>query len=333
MRDEEMDKLFRSSIENLEGPPPQARYWNTEETFEKIQENLNNPSGRRYPGIFDLAAAAVALLCTLGYLLSTSHQQKEGANGQAEMAFANPGDTAEDPGLVSSFFTRLQQIGQHEDAELVNLFSRADQRRAQPFMLDEITVFSGSFDFEENAANVAQLPARMEQSLASYTSFDQLAIPDFTFASPEEQVNKGGTSFNIEIPVGIGWAARSLAPVLGARLTASFGKGNAEKYTTVSAGATTYHLVSNSPEDGLQAATKVFAEVAMGRHSTDKSKTITGHEFGAGYLLNGDDIRFNGKTFKVNYSISLKDKIQISPEVIFTGNFSKAYPGVRVNLI
>jgi len=48
---------------------------------------------------------------------------------------------------------------------------------------------------------------------------------------------------------------------------------------------------------------------------------------GAGYLLNPNQIIYKDTTIRLQYTKSISNKLKVGPEIIFTNNFKKLYPG------
>jgi len=330
MRDEELDSLFRNSIEGLDSRPPQAPNWNADETFYKIQAGLNNNGKKKYPGFFDLAAAAVVLLLSLGYLFSSKQLSDRVGDDSELLGFFQEAHGDADPGLVRSFFHKLKEFSPNGVSDdFLPIVERHEHFMARNTIVLPDLIIVGSQDAFE------------ELSLASLT-LDELTIVgyrddgmklavlnhDHEMLEGMESAHKEG-KFTLKTPVGLSYAQNMLAPVVGLQVRKTVAE-NAKGSHYLGLGVNSYHFLNNG-EGRLKAESQFFAELAYGVQK--KNATVSGHEFGLGYLMGGTDSQFNGRTFKLNYSISFKDKLQLSPELIFTDNFNKAIPSIRLNLI
>ncbi|WP_020529505.1 hypothetical protein [Flexithrix dorotheae] len=344
MRDDDLDKLFRSAMDDLEGIPPQVSNWDVDKTFGKIQEQLNPKNTRKFPGIFDLAAAVVITIITIGY--ATNYLVEEKIIDGDEIAAIIDFSSEE---AVEEINSTLET--ENPDENNFILSKMENQEKAFP----EIDLKSVDFQYASTslANNIPPVATRKNRAISKNNNAGDQKNFDFVFNSPMAGFSKKGNThdgqetlgfgmdntqtpnqISLSFPIGFSYMADHFAPTISGRVALNKqSKKNVDKISSIAATISSYHFMDKNESGKMSVDSRFFVEASFGKFSSDHDKVISGHEIGGGYMLGKDNEQFKGKTFKVNYSISVKNKIKVSPEAIITDNFSKVYPGIKVTLI
>ncbi len=350
MRDDDLDNLFRSAMDDLEGIPPQVNNWDVDKTFGKIQEQLNPKNTRKFPGIFDLAAAVVITILTIGY--ATNYLVEENIIDGEEIASVL--DFSSDDQAVETNLLPSEMDNHNENGSFLS--SSEEQEKTFP----EINLKSVDYQFASAALadNNAPINNQINNGTLLNSETRNQKNFNFVFNSPfagfsNKNKQKSGSPFDeqetlglgidrtkaphqvsLSFPIGFSYMADNFAPTISGRVALNKqSKKNIDKISSIAASISSYHFMEKNEAGKMSVDSRFFVEASLGKFSSRDDKIISGHEIGAGYMLGSDNEKFQGKTFKVNYSISVKNKIKVTPEAIITDNFSKVYPGIKVTLI
>jgi hypothetical protein len=342
MRDEEIDRLFRESIENLDGLPPQAPHVDLEMAFQKIQRQLHGGGGtsqkKNFPGIFDLAAAMVALLLTLGYGINHVLDRNEpaGQSGPAEVAAVSPQETKAAT-LEALQFTTLAVAPAMIEYQPEGFNAIA----SEPLQLPEAPK---AHPAETPVLQPVKKTKPPHEVLPARVSFavEHSLVQAFKAAQKGQQPSGVGElpskhHLSLQVPVGLAFANGHGAATLGTRLQWETGQPDKRMATTIQVGASAYAWATGLEGEGQPALSpQVFLEVSAGKMARQKGKWISGHEVGMGYRVAGQRDFMGAQLIKVNYTLHVKDRIQVSPEVMVSElslQSGAVYPGIRVTMI
>ena len=334
MKDEQLDNLFRNALEDLGGVPPQAKDWDKEDVFERIQLGLNGDNTKTRRSFFDLAAAVIVLVTAATYSISFFTKSK------VENSI---------PELVAEISEEL--LIEDSNDEVLNI---QEDNFLQAFQ--EIQLVSNEAEEVEPVASLTMKPIKFEEQALNEAMGYELLNYDENFtqsevsgALPEEDSkinmllpfakNNGeilseslqkSSKINMSLPVGVAYTAGSVAPVVS--FNSSFNlKENVGSTTQLNLGASAYGLMQQNENNKLEVEPVLFAETSLGLES-NQDKFITGHAVGVGYQLNKADI-VEGRAVKLNYTLSVKKRLKIAAEALVSEGFSKVQPGIKLTFI
>lgn len=145
--------------------------------------------------------------------------------------------------------------------------------------------------------------------------------------------------FRILPNIGIGTIRDKMSPFLG--LSLDFGPQRQDYYLKSGGHYTFINLAANMSfsfsKDNLNNYTtdkNVFIEASLGNRINNFSNNygmFSEASFGVGYLAHNEGTYFEGNTFKVFFSVGLYQSfVKVKPELYFTDNFKKAFPGITL---
>lgn len=334
MKDEQLDNLFKQALEGMEGIPPQAKNWDKEDTFERIQLGLNGDSTKTRRSFFDLAAAVIVLVTAATYSISF---------------FTKPSLENSIPALVAEISDEFLKENLNEEVQNIQAenFSNAFQ---------EVQLVSNEVEEVEPVASLVMKPIRFEeQTMNEVMGFESLNYMTNDSKNEESKIlteghpkvnmllpfakrngeilsdtQQKGNKVNMSLPVGVAYTAGSVAPVVS--FNSSFDlKENSHSTTQLNMGTSVYGLMQQNENNKLEVAPLVFAETSLGLE-TNQDKLITGHAVGVGYQLNNSDL-VEGRAVKLNYTLSVKKRLKIAAEALVSEGFSKVQPGIKLTFI
>ena len=107
-------------------------------------------------------------------------------------------------------------------------------------------------------------------------------------------------------------------------------KKNTTQSSFISISTHTSLILSQSEEAGqsrLYPATFVNASYGKAKYKSNKTSEW---EIGAGYLLNPNQVIYKDTTIRFHYTRSVLGRLKIGPELIWTNNLTKIYPGITL---
>lgn len=141
-------------------------------------------------------------------------------------------------------------------------------------------------------------------------------IPEVTkptaFIEPHFSLHQGGPKFSPGVGLGIDFNLYSRSK---GQLTQSLNVGL----------STTLQNVTTESTSRIIPFTYMNLEYSRNDAATNKGWSIR-----TGLLLNNDGALYKEKTVRFSVSRQFNKRVKIGPEVIFTNNFNKAYPGISV---
>lgn len=331
MKDEQLDNLFKQALEGMEGIPPQAKNWDKEDTFERIQLGLNGDNTKTRRSFFDLAAAVIVLVTAATYSISF---------------FTKPSLENSIPELVAEISEEL--LKEDENKKALNIQAEDYSKAFQ-----DIQLVSNEVEEVEPMATMVMKPIKFEeQTMNEVIGFEPLDYNTIDSKNEERNVlvenatkvnmllpfarkndkilSEKGNKVNMSLPVGVAYTAGSIAPVVS--FNSSFNlKENSHKTTQLNFGASAYGLMQQNENNKLEVEPVVFAETSLGLQ-TNQDKLITGHAVGVGYQLNNSDL-VEGRAVKLNYTLSVKKRLKIAAEALVSEGFSKVQPGIKLTFI
>ncbi len=329
MKDNELDDLFRNALHDMEGVPPQAKNWDREDTFGKIQRNLNGNQGQNRYNFFDLAAAIVLTLTAVTYLFSfliAPEVQKAlpglmGATEKTHEELLEPTEKTDKREFLALTFDKtkseaLAKLEKDEEAqnESINIESKALQVNTE-------------FSEQKLVAKVKEKAAEPIDAVPQSESKIDLQLP---FSKKPVNVKVASNKLQISLPVGIAYTAGTIAPT--ASVNASINLKEASNFTTqASLGLSAYGLMEKRENEGLRISPAIFAETSFGVTS-NKDQFVSGHAFGVGYQLNEIE-SIDGNAIKLNYTISIKKRLRVAAEALVSEGMSKIHPGIKLTFI
>ncbi|MDW7694978.1 hypothetical protein R9C00_00205 [Flammeovirgaceae bacterium SG7u.111] len=343
MKDEKLDSLFRDSVNNLEGLPPQVKNWNMDSTFDKIQDGLQKQGNRKFPGIFDLAAAITVMLFaagTLGSYIISQYAVKEGGNlflsqateelaSEVQEASLSPVEdkqvffskaTSENQSIVhtSSIFSSGLSLDSQNETELlieqpVEITALATSKTSKPSSFE-----SKGFGFAMPVSNL-------------FTKNSSNVLDGLSLENSDQQ-SVTIPKLKVSVPIGLAMVNKEFGAYIGAKFSYQKVSETKPQVTLASATVSNYGLLGENTEGKSTLSNNVFLEASFGKRNISTGKAVTGHEVGVGMLLNPSSSIFDSRAIKINYSLNIKNKFNISPEVILTENLSQAIAGIKLSL-
>ncbi len=351
MNPEDIDGMFRASIEDLAGPVPNIP-WDAALTFDKIQGRMaQKPVRKSFWGQGLLAAACVSVLLAAGgtwWLGQTVYSPVEAHAFSSARLVAGPPPMPsvyrEDPAIFRDHLF----VSDHEwpkiNPRAVALAAGTLAPHGEP-----APAFNGMAAF-----------GRESQAFATYASpFDGLSLNlgkvhlavfedqdrnafllwRFPFCEFPFEANSGQNGqparnkshhFEVGTPLGAGVMANKLT--VSAGLRASVAATNSRgRETSVGAGLDFSPTMGTAENGSLQVSPNVFVEAAAGIFQKLPNGDKTGVGISAGILANPRHSQeFEGATLRVGLQKRFKNNITVSPEITFTQNFQKAFPGIRI---
>ncbi len=144
----------------------------------------------------------------------------------------------------------------------------------------------------------------------------------------EEKATKKPIQFDVQGSVNINKIS-GFNPGISAGFKYVFlNKENFNKYVII--GLSTNFIYQNTPESSnsrLYPATFVNAKYGQSKRQENSFKEW---EMSAGYLLNPNQIIYKDTTIRLQYTRTIGNKFKIGPELIFTDNLKKVYPGITL---
>ena len=140
---------------------------------------------------------------------------------------------------------------------------------------------------------------------------------------------KPSTFFTLDGNIVAGLVRNTFAPYaeLGFTLTKQSRNRQNEVYSTlmIRTFVSSYFIFERNTTDNFSTVIPVFVNADFG-----DNKDFT---FGLGYKISGNDKYFPGHTGKAFLNVGLlKNGLRLSPEIIFTNNFSQVFPGLTLKV-
>ncbi|MEN7547064.1 hypothetical protein AAG747_04050 [Rapidithrix thailandica] len=348
MKDEELDRLFREQIENLDSAPPQLN-WEPEASFQRIQAQLKQPKkGGGFIWTHYLSvAASISLLfvASLTVFKAVDHWKADFMPEQAPPSVSYSENNNPVPnmqlqvmsGTLSSsappLATEMQSVEYTKQTtssdhyiprlELVNLVQNSNPVKNQ------------LLHTTHNTSEVAT--HQLSYTIFGYELFSTTWSPEKELSTTSSQEMFGHTASQMpakkNFVVNLGLGTELIGSQFGPQANIAFSiqtenqAANAINEWSLGISSTALIHEAEGQQRSLQPAT--FVEASIGKKSLDKK---TGDSFGVGMLIHSDNPQFSGSTFKLQYTKKLLKRINISPELILTENFKKIIPGFKLTL-
>lgn len=144
-------------------------------------------------------------------------------------------------------------------------------------------------------------------------------------------VTKGPAFQQLEINGGVNYLSSGLIPEVG--INFKLWQNEKENYTHyISLGISTQFVMNSSPslenQDNRHVEAAHFVNFGYGRTYNSNQ----GWNAQLGYLLHSDFQSFDDTTFRASWKKKLGRHVQLGPEVRFTGDLKKVYPGISILL-
>ena len=323
MKDEQLDRFFRSAIENMDGLPPQVRHWDKEYSFGKIQEGLNGGDSQKSRHFFDLAAAAVVSVLALAYSVSFfigSHSNPV-KNQKIEEATINIQPLA------------LQELKPQNENNNFSIFENTSNITSEE-VIASLKPYGIEMKSEQKDLDLFRQKEKGVEINAD-NDFNNKLIFSFNtpFSKKSDNLNvknRSNKNLAFEMPVGMSFSGAGIAPVISAQATLNLPQtGRHQKQ--ISAAISAYNTFQQNEASKTTIRPVLFAEGSFGVVSNPDA-FVTGHAVGAGYQLNESEV-YEGKAVKFNYTISVKKRLKVSAEAIVSEGFGKVQPGFKVTFI
>ncbi len=147
-------------------------------------------------------------------------------------------------------------------------------------------------------------------------------------------------AFIFQPGIGLGLIKDRLSPFWGVALDfgaqrQDYNRGDFPMYTFINLAMNAYYTFENTGSGLGRTFNNIFIEGSIGNRVNNRPKKIFNFDefaFGAGYLIRDQGSYFQKNTVKAFFSvIPAYSFIRLRPEVFFTDNFSKAWPGLNIS--
>ncbi len=302
MNDKQLDQAFQKKVDHVQKHNGINVFWDKEGVWKRIQKALeDSTSGPKMIAWYTVMAANISLLVASAVNLVNY-----------DVDFLN----ATEPTV----------------AELV----------IEPLNLDA-PVTKAAVYYTSLPADSMTIPVRSRQVLsleeeASFSVVDRLPekrnkFQSFTRLTAEDLAKSKFTpALKFHIAGGLSTNSRLISPKLDLGVKINLSRMSDVK-KSLFVGSSIHFLQNINLEQG---STKGLSKGYFIKTAYENERIVNGKRkswsTGAEYLIHSDDDSLPGNTLKVFYNHSIYGRLKIGPEVMFTKDFKKVYPGITLAL-
>lgn len=302
MNDKRLDQSFQKKVDHVQKHNGINVFWDKTGVWKKIQKALEDSTGGpKMIAWYSVMAASVSLLVA------------------SAVSFAN-------------YDLDFLNTTQPEVAELVS----------EPLNL-ETPVVKAAVYYASLPADSMIIPVRSRQVLsfqedATFTVADRLPektskFKSFTRLTADDLAkNKFVPALKFHFAGGLSANSRFITPKVDLGVKINLSRMSDVK-KSLFVGSSIQILRNISPEQGLskRLSKGYFIKTAYENERIENGKRKS-WSTGVEYLIHSDDDSLPGNTLKVFYNHSIHGRLKIGPEVMFTKDFKKVYPGITLAL-
>ncbi len=301
MNDKQLDQAFQKKVDHVQKHNGIHVFWDKEGIWKRIQKALEDSArGSKMIAWYTVMAASVSLLVAssvnfVNYNFDFLNQEQE-----ITEVISEPLNMEKSESRAEVYYASLPA-----DSMIIPVRSR------QVFTLLEDTNFTV----------VDKLPEKTNR----VKSFTRLTAEDIA-------KSKFNPALKFSLTGGLSANSRFISPKIDLGVKINLSKmPHVQKNLFV--GSSIQILQNINPEQGTtkRLSKGYFIKTAYENERIENGKRKS-WSTGVEYLIHSDDDSLPGNTLKVFYNHSIHGRLKIGPEVMFTKDFKKVYPGITLAL-
>ncbi len=288
----EIDLLVKRKVESLDFFPPPISGWNKKETWQIIKKQMEGADKTLIAWGFSIAAS-ISLLVAAGLHI------------QLPFRFSDPAMPTKEIALKSTDYTQAELTVAKAPGSMYTTTNRPTIDRVK-----SKNIVQGKAYKQPAIKSVPRHVYNLDLQQESHTpSFNRKQLRLLPFISLSHATNMGTSpSVGLDYTI-ISHSKKDRIRSLTVGVNSRLQKVNHEQYTQ----------------------TKLFTFVELG-YSSQQKTSQKGWSAKAGLMVNPDSNVYSNNTVKFSLNRQFNQHIKAGPEIIFTNNFQKAYPGISLIL-
>ena len=301
MNDKQLDQDFQKKVEHVQKHNGIHVFWNKEGVWKKIQKALeDSPNGPKMIAWYTVMAASVSLLVASTVNFVNYDYELFNAEDAKEIVKVESSDFKKSPTASTVYYSALPA-----DSMIIPVRSRQVQSLATAYVEHTID----------------RLPVA-DEKLRSVTRMSTESL----------QQSKFNQNVKFHISGGIGANTRFIAPKIDLGLKINLTRSsNVRKSLFLGSSIQLMRSINSEQGSNSRFSKGYFLKSAYENERYENGK-LKSWSTGAELLIHSNDDSLPGNSLRVFYNRSIYGRLRIGPEVLFTKDFKRVYPGITLAL-